>query len=186
MTIIQHPKDLYAIQDDGVFVKVVIPRKNYSKAFFICLFLIGWAFGEFFTLEHVITTALSWETLFLLVWLGIWTLCGVALLHEIFWQALGIEIVEIGIGSIKIHRAIFNSIHTKEYLGDRIKDLRVSPLDEQDDFGFWGSKNGIIAFNYGVETIRFGPDDDVAQAERILEKITTRFPRYRTLKIING
>ena len=38
----------------------------------------------------------------------------------------------------------------------------------------------LLAFDYGAQTFRFGAGVDDAEARRILEKITARFPQYRT------
>jgi hypothetical protein len=44
----------------------------------------------------------------------------------------------------------------------------------------WGMSGGLIAFDYGAQTFRFGAGVDEAEAKHILEKITARFPQYRT------
>ncbi len=43
---------------------------------------------------------------------------------------------------------------------------------------FWGVGQGIITFDYGAKTFRFGSGLDEAEAKMILSEITQRYPQY--------
>jgi hypothetical protein len=44
---------------------------------------------------------------------------------------------------------------------------------------FWKiSTGGLLAFDYGSKTIRFGGGIEEAESKQVLSEITTRFPQY--------
>jgi len=204
MPVVQPPKERHEIQDDGSTLKVLIPsRKNYFMLFFLGFWLIGWAVGEvavggiliagiigfLFKSSEITTTgaaSASGGGLFMLAWLGAWTVGGGFALYAFFWQLAGKEIIEVSYDSIKIQRAIFRFGKIKEYLATHIKDLRVAPQTMDNNmFGWsrassvWGISGGFLTFDYGAQTFRFGGGADEAEAKQILEKIVSRFPQYR-------
>lgn len=187
MPIVPPPKERYKIQDDGSTLKICIPsRKNYFTLFFLGFWLIGWAFGEIMVGRELIAGAgSSGNGLFILAWLGLWTIGGGFALYEFFWQLAGKEMIEISADAIKIQRAILGLGRIREYMSTYIKDLRIAPLalgrwfDRAWAF-WWGILPGVLAFDYGSQTIRFGGGVDEAGAKQILERIVARFPRYRT------
>jgi hypothetical protein len=211
MPVVQPPKERHEIQDDGSSLKILIPsRKNYFAMFFLGFWLIGWAFGEVMVggmliagivgllfnspeISKVGAAGLSGGGLFMFAWLAIWTAGGGFALYTFFWQLAGKEIIEVGNNSIKIQRAIFGMGRVKEYLSTHIKDLRVSPLSMDNNiFGmsratqFWGTTGGLLAFDYGAQTFRFGGGADEAESKQVLEKIVSRFPQYRVRKSETG
>ena len=42
----------------------------------------------------------------------------------------------------------------------------------------WGKGEGVIAFDYGAKTFRFGSGLDEAEAKMILIEIAQRYPHY--------
>jgi hypothetical protein len=205
MPIVQPPKERHTIQDDGAALRITIPsRKQVFFMFFIGFWLIGWAIGEIFAggmviagvisllsgtpaISEVERVGLTGGGLFMLAWLGIWTVAGGGILYAFLWQLIGKEIVEVSYEGIKIQRAVGRLGRKKEYLASHIKELRVAPLMmDASMFGWtrmgylWGMSGGLIAFDYGAQTFRFGAGVDEAEAKHILEKITARFPQYRT------
>jgi hypothetical protein len=102
-----------------------------------------------------------------------------ALLYEIFWQTSGIEEVEIGSRSIKIHRKLFGWIRTKEFNAELIRNLGISSKDEDPGFSFLRRNAGIV-FTYESQIVHFGPESDNSEGEesRIVEMILARFPQY--------
>jgi hypothetical protein len=204
MPIVQPPKERHSIQDEGTSLRVTVPsRRNYFTMFFLGFWLAGWAFGEIMVggiliagitkllfntpeLDKFGVAGFPWVGLFLLVWLGGWTLGGGFALYNFLWQLAGKENIEISNDSIRIQRAIFGLGRTKEYLTNYIKNLRVSPgVMDNNMFGwprtssFWANSGGYLAFDYGSQTFRFGGGIDEAEARQILEKIIGRFPQFR-------
>ena len=207
MPIIQPPKERHTVQDDGATLRISIPsRKNTLYLIFIGFWLAGWAVGEIFVGGMVIAgiisllfdmpaiagveaTGLAGGGVFILAWLVLWTVGGGFALYGFFWQLVGKEIVTVSYEGIITQRAVLRLGRKKEYLATHIKELRVSPLAPYPSmFGWnrmgqlWGMTGGLLAFDYGAQTFRFGAGVDEAEAKQILEKITARFPQYRARK----
>lgn len=204
MPIIQPPSDRHTVQDDGSTLRISIPsRKSTFYLIFMGFWLVSWAAGEIMVGGMVIAglvgflsgapvlssfdvPSLAGGGLFVLVWLVIWTVVGGAALFAFLWQLIGKEIVTVSYAGIAIQRAVFRFGRKKEYLAAHIQELRVAPLSMVPGmFGwnrtgyFWGLTGGLLAFDYGAQTFRFGAGVDEAEAKRILEKISARFPQYR-------
>ena len=208
MPIVQPPKQRHSMQEEGTSLKFTIPSpKQYFMIFFLGFWLIFWTFGEFAALGIVFggilqlvlknpvalqevgaggLAGLLGGGIFMLVWLTGWTIGGGLALYTFLWQLAGKEIVEVSYEMIKIQNAIFGVGRTKEYSATDIKDFRISPIAAENDlFGWtrtrsvWGRPGGLLAFDYGARTFRFGGGVDEAEAKQILEKIVTRFPQYR-------
>ena len=211
MPVVRPPREQHSIQDNGTLLRLTIPsRKNYLILFFLGFWLIAWAVGEVFGGGMFISgvvgqlfnssdvgmfgiTGIIASTLFALAWLGGWTIAGGFAIYSFLWQLAGKENIEVRFDRIKIQRAIFGFEPTKEYLATHIKNLRVAPLiinNAIDDWfrprGFWRAPSGLLAFDYGSKTFRFGDGADEAEARQILEKIISRFPQFRVRKSETG
>lgn len=208
MPIVQPPTQRHTIQDDGSTLRITIPsRKHFIFIIFVAFWLFGWALGEIIVGYMVISWIVSLLTnsplnytiegigssggmLFMLFWLVGWTAGGGAALYTWLWQLVGKEIIEVGYNGIKIRRVVLRLGRQKEYLASHIKDLRaVSMMAGTNPFGWrrtswnWGLSGGSIAFDYGVQTFRFGIGVDEAEAKQIVERITGRFPQYRRREV---
>lgn len=205
MPIVQPPKERHFTRDEGSSLTVIIPSpKNYVTLVILGFWLVGWTFGEVMAGGILIAgiiqllskpseislgsmAGLSGGGLFMLVWLTLWTIGGAFAIYTFLWQLMGKEIVEVSYETIKIQRAVAGLGRKREYLATYIKDLRVSPLaaDSNYPFGwsrasnFYGLSGGLLAFDYGAKTFRFGSGVDEAEAKQILEKIVSRFPQFR-------
>jgi hypothetical protein len=161
--------------------EVIIPSKrNWFVTGFLCLWLCGWAVGEvvgattFFT--HNTDTA---EKLFMTVWLAAWTLGGGFALYVFFWSLAGRERVLLGPATLSIKRELFGRGRLREYELNEIRDLRVAPtaynpFDPRYGLQFWGLGGGVIAFDHGSATIRFGAALDEAEAKSIVGQLRSR------------
>jgi hypothetical protein len=185
---------------DSNITRITIPsRKNWFAIFFLGFWLFGWAIGEFAVLGFLAFFAFalvfgkSTETslsfagfggLYMLVWLGVLTVGGGFVLYNWLWQIAGKEVIDISSTGITIANKIFSFSRPKEYNAQYIKELRVSqPINSMwSPWGrtkqVWGTGQGIIAFDYGAKTVRFGSGFDEAEAKMILSEITSRYPQY--------
>jgi hypothetical protein len=204
MPILQPPKERHAVQDTGSAIQVIIPnRKNYITLIAFGGWLVGWACGEMiFILGLLLNAPERWEfgatglsglTLFLLAWLGLWTVAGGFTVFKVLWQFAGKEVIEVSHDSIKIQRAMFGIGRTKEYLASYVKNLRIAPIAMMDKRILewsraipFGPSHGSLAFDYGAQTVQFGGGADEAEAKQILDKIVARFPQYREYNRITG
>ena len=212
MPVVRPPKERHSMQDNGTVLKLTIPsNKNFLVLPFLGFWLIAWLVGEVIVgglfLSNIIRqfssssdvemfgfVGFAASTLFMLAWLGGWTIAGGFAIYTFLWQLVGKEYIEVSYDRIIIKRAIFGFEPTKEYLASHIKNLRVAPFtilrNTIDDWfrprGFWRAPSGFIAFDYGSKTFRFGDGVDEAEAKQILEKIVTRFSQYRVRKPETG
>ena len=97
------------------------------------------------------------------------------------WIMAGFQEIGITPEALVFQRKIFSWGRPKEYSAEHIKDLRVSPdifsggWGKGMDIGLYG---GLLAFDYGVKTVRIVAGIDEAEAKQILAAIVARFPQY--------
>lgn len=171
-------------------LKITIPsKKQWFQILFIGFWLVGWAFFEFFVAGVLINgIGVGGPGLFMIAWLGMWTIGGGFALYILLWQLLGREMILVSNSGITTSRSLLGfSLFPKEYDSKYIKDLRVSVFISANDifgwsraFHFYGLGGGIIAFDYGAKTMNFGIGIDEAEAKQILLKIQKRYPQYRS------
>ncbi|HEY3898815.1 MAG TPA: hypothetical protein VGM54_09395 [Chthoniobacter sp.] len=168
---------------DGV--AICIPaRRNIFILAFLTLWLCGWLMGEITAPIAFVKSAEKNPAAagFLLIWISAWTLGGGFALLIWLWQVKGREIVTISPSALSIGRQIFGYGPVKHYDLSEIRDLRLAPFvynpfDFRAGMAFWGFGGGLIAFDYGYKTFRFGAGIDEAEARIILQTITARNPR---------
>jgi hypothetical protein len=165
-----------------------------SQILFIGFWLVGWAFGEFTVVGSLISgKGFGGPSLFMIAWLGGWTIGGGYVMYILFWQLSGSEIIQVSNSGITTSRSILGfGLFPKEYSSEHIKELRVSAsVNTNDLFGwsrasrFYGTGGGIIAFDYGAKTVNFGTGIDEAEAKQILSEIQQRYPQYRSKASFN-
>jgi hypothetical protein len=178
----------HTAEDDGTTLTFTIPSKrNVFLLAFLGFWLCGWAFGEIMAPLGMFTAAKKdpGASLFMLVWLCGWTIGGGFAIYIWLWMLRGREIVSISPTTLAVKRDIFGAGRTKNYDITKASRLRFAPatynpFDWHRSFAFWGLGGGVIAFDYGYSTIRFGAGLDDAEAEHILQRIRARFPQVAT------
>lgn len=97
---------------------------------------------------------------------------GAVAIYGFLWLIAGKEIFEANPKSLSVSRQIFGWKRTREYSAKEVKDLR--PTTKQSCFAPARSVqkllglNGMIAFDYGAKTFRFGLEIDEAEAKQII------------------
>jgi hypothetical protein len=96
------------------------------------------------------------------------------------WQVLGKEIVNVHGQRFRIRRDIGGFGFDKEYDLLQMRDLRVgqvafNPLEFSSSLQLWGIGGGVIAFDYGTKTYRFGAGLDEAEAKHVVTAIKQRY-----------
>jgi len=92
----------HTIDDLGGTLKITIPsKKNWFQILFMGFWLVGWAFGEVTVLGSLISgEGFGGPSLFMIAWLGGWTIGGGYALYILFWQLLGNEIIQVSNSTI--------------------------------------------------------------------------------------
>lgn len=148
--------DKVDIRDDGTTLDIrvgVFQTRNLPTILFLCFWLCGWSFGEFFVLLQIFGDT-HWTTkAFLLVWLTFWTIGGSAVILSVIRMVGGGEQIEVGRGLMRISRSYVFFRQTKTYDIFRIHDLRMDTLKQYRLNPF---NNGLFRFDYDGKEIRFG------------------------------
>ena len=182
MHVVPVPGRRSTVEDTPDGLKIVIPtKKNWFIIIFMGFWLCGWLVGEIVAP----TTFFSEEMpasgrFFMIAWLGGWTVGGCIAIYFWLWTLVGKEIV-VGNPHLTIKRDVFGYGRLKRYESSSVKGFRLSPpqfnpWDFQSGLRFWGMGGGLIAFDYGSSTIRFGNGIEEAEASTILDEIAGRLP----------
>ena len=186
----------FRIIDTAEGIGILIPsKKNWFVIIFLTFWLIGWAAGEIFVTGMLIRGISSLGTsdgqvsdmgtfggLFTLVWLGAWTAGGAFAIYTWLWQVKGVEIITVSFAGLTICKKTPVWTRKKEYRLSDVVTLRISPSassmwNMSAGMEYWSITGGIIAFDYGAKTVRFGLGVDEAEAKQIIKEIQIRFPK---------
>jgi len=155
-------------------------RRHLGIVIGLGLWLLGWGVGGIVIIVAAVNPAPNQEAPPLFVAL-IWFAFGAVPTYVWFWMLKGREIVGVTSSSLAVKRALFGWGREKQYDPAQVRALRVSPQtftpwDFSFGLSFWGLSGGVIAFDYGYKTFRFGGGIDEAEARHIVERILQRFP----------
>ncbi|HEY6141546.1 MAG TPA: hypothetical protein VI670_27625 [Thermoanaerobaculia bacterium] len=137
---------------------------------FLAAWIVLWCYGGGTTIGGLLDP--EKRDLFAMVGLVPWALGLCLALYSVFWQTVGMEIVTLSPTTLKIKNDIAGLGRTREYDVQSLRNLRVSPLG-------WSERRrsmnpGIIAFDYGSATVRFGGGVDEAEAASIVAHLKSR------------
>ncbi len=160
--------------------RITIPAKmNVLILIFMLFWLSIWMTAGFGMIGNVLSNSFRQLSGFALIWVCFWAIGISYVVIGVLWQFAGKEIIRIAEGEIEIRYAIFGIGFSKRYTLTEAHKLRVSP---NPPVSFWNSRRGqspfgepgIIAFDYGAKTIRFGRSLDEAEATQIVAKLSAR------------
>ena len=125
----------------------------------------------------MVSTARGGEAGFFEVWLVV-AVAGVVVVYGWLWTAIGREVVGLRPGVIVVRRDVAGLGLSREYSLADVRNLRVSAPPS--DAGRWsspirfGREPGVIAFDHGARTVRFGEGLDEAEASLVLAELGVR------------
>lgn len=163
-------------------LRIVIPNRRSwfvigVLAFWVCAWGVGEVMGSTALFKGGVPPG---EEGLMLAWLGVWTISGLAALVALQWQVMGKEIVTVQGETLHTQREGGGIGFRKEYDVPQMANLRVeqpkfSPFDVSASFQLWGVGGGVIAFEYGAKTRRFGAGLDEAEAKQVVDALKRRF-----------
>jgi hypothetical protein len=163
-------------------IRLLIPAKrNWFLILFMGFWLCAWAVGEIMVPTQFFKGEIpGMAMIFVLAWLGGWTVGGAFAIYSWLWNLMGREIITVHGRALTTRRDIGGYGFDKEYDLAQVRDLRVSvmgfnPWDFSASLQFWGLGGGLVAFDYGAKTYRFGAGLDEAEAKLVAGKITERY-----------
>ncbi len=163
-------------------LEVIIPsRKHLFLILFLPAWLVAWATGEimvpatFFHGDKPVG-----PVIFTVAWLVAWTVGGAFAIFVWLWNVVGKERIRINSMNLTIKRELFGYGPEKEYETAHVSNLRVSPqpfnpFNFSASLQFWGVGGGVLVFDYGSRTYRFGNGLDEAEANQIIGKIREQY-----------
>ena len=178
MAKIQSDDSRIIITDTSQELRIVMPCRR--SWFVICLlgfWICGWAVAEVMVaIQFLNGDAPPEGEFFMLTWFGVWTVSGVLAIYAWLWQMLGKEIVTVQGQTFKTRRDIGGFGFDKEYdllqmRGLRVGQIAFNPLEFSSSLQLWGIGGGVIAFDYGTKTYRFGAGLDEAEAKQAITAI---------------
>ena len=181
VALVQPAKPRAKVADTPQGLEIVVPaQRNWFVTFFLGFWLCGWAIGEISVPLLFLSKHLNpGELAFMSVWLVLWTLGGGFALCGFLWMLAGRERVFLSPAHLSIKREIFRFGRLREYELSNVSDLRVapntySPFDFRSGFAFWGNTGGVIAFDHGAATVRFGAGLEEGEAKSLVRAIRSR------------
>jgi hypothetical protein len=168
---------VHSIEDLGDRLKIAIPaRKQWLGMLFLLFWLTWWTFAG----KSAWSGFLNNGSTFLLLWLAGWCVGEAAAGYSLVWMLTGREIIEVSSQSIITRFQILGLSVPREYLAERIQNMRVAAaVPQEDDGATIGPSIGVLAFDYGARTVRIAGGIDEAEGRQLFDTFTRRFPQYR-------
>ncbi|MDR4465850.1 MAG: hypothetical protein MRJ66_16455 [Nitrospira sp.] len=182
MAKIQPHSSRVIIADTSQGLRIVIPyTRSWFVIFFLGFWICGWAVAEYMVSSQFLRGDAPPEgELFMLAWFGVWTVGGLFAIYALLWQVMGKEIVMVHGQVLRTRYDIGGFGFNKDYDLIQMRDLRpapvlFNPLDLSSSLQLWGVGGGVIAFDYGAKTIRFGAGLDEGEAKQVVTAIKQRY-----------
>ena len=181
MVKIQSTDSRITITDTSQGLRIIMPcRRSWFVICLLGLWICGWAVAEVMVAIQLLNGDAPPEgEFFMLAWFGVWTVGGVLAIYACLWQVLGKEIVTVHGQTFRIRRDIGGFGFDKEYGLLQMRDLRVgqvrfNPLEFSSSLQLWGVGGGVMAFEHGARTYRFGTGLDEVEAKQAVTAIKKR------------
>lgn len=190
MAFVEPAKGRAKIVDLGNEMQIEIPLRPRGTVgwfywIFLLVFLLAWVFLGFVILGAVFVSPQEKDKppiLFMLGFSLMWLIASVLLGSWCLQLFLGREEILVTPQELRIRRRPFGK--QLRYRLPEVKNLRVLEdlLAASGDWLFlwwmWLPYQGVLAFDYGASTVRFGVALDPAEARQIVAAIRKRFGQY--------
>jgi hypothetical protein len=201
---IKPPAPRHFVENLAHSVRVTLPgKKGLFKIVWFCIWLLGWLYmtgsviiflavmmggatGLFGVYSPDATSNSGFLIViaclipFLIALLGM----GGIVIYSLLLQIVGKEIIEANSQTLTITKQIFGWKNFKEYATEAISDLRVntqqlSSIPPIASIQKLLGQDGMIAFDYGAKTFRFGLEIDEAEAKQIIFVLRQHLPQQK-------
>lgn len=170
---------------DGL--RAIIPaRRNLFIMLFLFVWLGGWGVGEVNASRELLSAKATTSTAFLSFWLVVWTIGGAFAFTTILWQIAGREVITVNPSTLSYRVEIFGLGRTRSYRAIDVRSLRATEysMNPANNQSAWyppltGSRNGLVAFDYGARTIRLAPSLEEAEAKLLVRSLSSILPNSR-------
>ncbi|MEM7161635.1 MAG: hypothetical protein AAF487_04265 [Bacteroidota bacterium] len=166
------------ISENGDFLRIEIPaKKHWVLNIFMSIWLCAWFYIGKIVIKVLLNFDGPWPAfLFILFWITLWTLGGLASIYSILMQLMGVEIIQVENGTLSIEKSIRGLGRKKAY-----EINEISKIDHTSNYPSWdwsnqkingifGDRGASLKFYYGMKTVIFAIDIDEAEAQALIEK----------------
>lgn len=156
-------------------------RRSVFVIGFLAFWICGWGVAEIMVAKQLVSgDAPPDGEWFMLAWLGVWTIGGGVAIYAWLWQVMGKEILTMRGQTFTVRRDIGGFGFDKAYDLVQMRDLRIGqigfdPVNVSSSLQLWGVGGGVLAFDYGARTYRFGAGLDEAEAKQVVIAIKQRY-----------
>lgn len=169
------------ITDTSKDLRIVIPcGRSLFVICFLGFWICCWAVAEVMVPAQFLNSDAPSESMSLMVaWFAVWTVGGMVAIHAWLWQVMGKEMVIVHGQTFTTRRDIGGFGFDKEYDLVQLRNLRTepvgfSPLNASAALQLWGIGGGVIAFECGAKTRRFGTGLDEVEAKQVVDSLKRR------------
>ena len=175
------PKPQFTVLRDRRQIRVEIPpKRRWGLWVLLTVFLGFWVVGEVAPLLSFLgDDTPSPPAIFLVIWFVFWTAAGAYMLYAWAWHLGGREVIKLDDRTLTKKRELFGLGIPRKFNIAEITNLRILPqslpMRETEErltammAEFWGLRGGIMAFDYGAKTYRFGFGVDEPEAQELME-----------------
>jgi hypothetical protein len=161
-------------------IRVVIPaRRRWFLSAFMSLWLVFIASAAVPATRDILRSYQRYPTVFVTLWVAAWVLVVASVVAALAWYLAGKEVVLAAGSTLAVRREALGVGRTREYDLAHVRNLRVAPVPRgpfEVGSGLWGMGGGLVAFDYGAKTHRFGEGLEEAEAGDVTEEIRRRLP----------
>jgi hypothetical protein len=180
---VESPKPRFTVTTNRRQTRVEIPaRRSWFLWSHLTVFLGFWAIGEIVApISLLRDDTPSKQLVFVAIWFLVWTAAGAYVIYAWAWHLGGQEIIELDDRMLTKKRELFGLGIPKKFNVAEITNLRILPQslpmrDTEERITammaeFWGLRGGIMAFDHGAKTYRFGFGVDEPEAQQIMEAL---------------
>jgi hypothetical protein len=171
--LVQPSQSRIAVEERPDEAVMVLPTsRNWFVLAFIAAWLGGWAVGAVAAIGDLVGGDVE---PFLIFWLAAWLVAGGAIFTFWLWNAFGREIIRLDQTALTLEQAVGPFSRKRRFDRTLVRDLRVTPdkfnTGKMSSFAGWG---GLIAFDYGSRTYRFGAALEEAEAKQVVQELRGR------------
>ena len=168
--------------DQGIEI-IVPPKRSVFVSSFLGLWMLAWTYGEIFIIGRLVHGSGQVADGFMITGMFAWSIAGFIAVLIWLWNTKGREIILISESEVRRYREYVLFSRSEMYECCNIRNLRVNEIDLScpdmvQGAEFWGLSGGMIAFDYGEQTGKFGLGIADEDAYQIIEAINSRYQWY--------
>ncbi len=143
---------------------------------FFSFWFVCWTVGGVTAVVFLLHPDSGPPVLLMVLWLVVWAAAELGVGYVWLWRAFGKELVTVGYGNLILKKDILGYGRSKVFPVSQVSNLRASGL-----FGsflrgwgwskFYGLSGGVIAFESGGKTHRFGIELEEDEARQVVAEL---------------